>query len=155
MIFSKKAVLGQLMGFVLAFLGIVLIWLFIRVGFAAQMSQSELKNVNIIAEDMPHSVVCDYALLNFLRSEGNNSLSPAEMLSTSITDFKSYADYWFDIQYKRGNMRKRGFQMEVMQNQIPAITTFSQKFVPREEFSCIQTVPAIKGNYDVKLWLDY
>lgn len=153
---SKKAVIEQMMGFVLAFLILVFLWIFLKVVFAVPgFGKAEL-GFTATAKDMPGSPTCDYVLLNFLRSGSDTELSPAEMLSTSILDFKAYADEWFALNYTRGNPRLRGWQIVVSSKNtdVPLLTT-GKITTLNSKFSCAQLVPTFKDDYLVRLWLDY
>lgn len=146
----------QMMGFVIAFLILMFAWLFIKVAIAAHVSEAAT-SFDVLAVDTPGSAACNYALLNFLRSTGNKSLSPAEMLQISVADFSKYTWDWFEMNYTRGNPRMRGWQIEVSKKDAPLIVAGKEKFVASDGFDCTQFVPSANEaeNYAVKLWLEY
>jgi len=150
---SKKAVIEQLAGFIFAFLILIFAWVFLKVALAAGVGKADL-SFTATANDLPGSVPCDYVLLNFLRSDSGKGLTPAEMLSTSLIDFKSSADDWFTMNYTRGNPRQRGWQIEVSQDEAPLLTTGKISAI-NSALSCTQLVPTFKNDYLVRLWLEY
>jgi len=151
---GRRGAIALFVGFLLSMLIIILFWVFIKVGIAIGAKPEGL-TLSITAEDLPGSVACDYVLLNFLRSEGKDGLSPAELISTSsLTDFKSYADDWFTLNYTRGNPRMRGWQIQVAKSGAPMLVTGKIDLV-NSKFGCAQTVPSSDEDYHVNLWLEY
>lgn len=174
MIRGRKAVVEQLVGFVLAFLILMFAWFVIKVaitvssqadvlgeagesiGVTEQYQGIAIKNLELKVREVPGSANCDYTLISFLRSYSKSGLTPAEMLSTSLIDFKNSTDSWFELNYMRGNTRTLGWQIELIKqsSNVPVMTT-GKIATLNPKFTCTQTVPTPGENYKVKLWLEY
>lgn len=154
MIKGKKAAVEHFVSFALAFVILMIFWLLIKVTIAVGWEGKALTGLDLESRDMPASGACDYILLNFLRSDGVNGMSPAEMLTFSQGNFTSYTTRWFKLNYDRGNPRLLKWRMEVSSGGMPFLVA-GELGIPNDKFSCTQTVPSKNKNYVVRLWLEY